>query len=100
MVPMAKAKGRSPNAAVVITANRLGDGRAVWLGAGAVWREKLGEARIFRGDEADQGLTEAQESEKRQEIVGAYEVDIAESQDGFAPVRQKEQIRARGPSIL
>lgn len=97
---MGKAKGRSPAALLIITANRLGDGRAVWLGDGSRWCEKLAEARTYRGDEVETGLALALASEKRQEVIGVYEVELAESADGFAPVRQKEQIRARGPSIL
>jgi len=94
------AKERSPTAPFVITANRLDDGRAVWFGAGAHWSEKIAEAQILRGEGLDQALALAQQAEKRQEIVGAYAVDIAESPAGFEPVRRKEQIRAHGPSIL
>lgn len=97
---MGKGKGRSPTVPVVITANRLDDGRPVWLGDGGRWCERLADARIYRGDAVDAGLAVAQESEKRQEVVGIYEIELAEKAGGFAPVRLKEQIRAHGPSIL
>jgi hypothetical protein len=84
---------------VVITANRLLDGRVVWLGDGGGWTEHARAARVFSGPTADAALMAGAEAEARQEIVGPYAVLVAQTEDGPWPVSMRERIRAIGPSI-
>jgi hypothetical protein len=83
---IATKKGKTPVGPVIYTANRLGDGRVVFLDAGFAWVEAI-----------EAGLAAGQASERRQEVVGVYAVDVDE--DG-RPLKQRERIRAVGPSIV
>lgn len=95
----AKPKPFAPDRRVVITANRLRDGKIVWLGTGANWVETIAQAHIFAGASAEAGLAQAAADEARQYVVGAYAADVAESAGGPVPHGMKERIRAGGPSI-
>jgi hypothetical protein len=94
-----KTEARSPAASAVVTANRLLDGRVVWLTAGGGWVEDFAEAAIFAGDTVEAGLAEATEAEKAQLIVAPYSVDVAESTTGPMPVKCRERVRVVGPSV-
>jgi len=91
----ASGKGRDARQPVVVTANRLRDGRVVWLGQTG-WTEALEQARIVASDAATAALDEALASAARQEVVAAYLVDVAE--DG-TPAHLRERVRASGPTI-
>jgi Protein of unknown function (DUF2849) len=84
---------------LVVTANRLLDGRVVWLADGETWTEQPRAARVFVGAEAEAGLAAGAAAEQRQEVVGAYAVVVTRTPDGPWPVGMREQIRAAGPSI-
>jgi len=45
-------------------------------------------------------LAAGQAAERRQEVVGVYAVDIADDRDDIRPLKQRERIRAVGPSIV
>ncbi len=92
------AKARSATMPVVITANRLRDGRVVWLGAGTAWVEALAQARAVTGDDAAAALVLGQQAEKAMQVVGVYAAEVTLSAAGPQPVSQKERIRAAGPS--
>ncbi|MDF1778249.1 MAG: DUF2849 domain-containing protein [Rhizobiaceae bacterium] len=84
----------------VLTANRLSDGIAVWLGANGQWLENIDNALIARHEAAADALDEAGKSAFNANVV----VDIAlidvEEQDGeIYPIRLRERIRATGPTI-
>ena len=97
---MATKKGKAPVGPVVYTANRLDDGRVVFLGSEGFWVDRLETALICRDDAIETGLATAQAAERRQEVVGVYAVDIAEGVDPIRPLKQRERIRAVGPSII
>ena len=40
---------------LVVTANRLRDGRVVWLAGGTVWREDVRAAEVFGGPAVEVG---------------------------------------------
>ncbi len=92
-----KAKGRTAATPLVITANRLSDGRVLWLGNG--WVENLAQARVVVGDAAAAALAEAQAAERARLVVGVYAAEVVETAAGPHPVTMKERIRAEGPSI-
>lgn len=84
-------------AAVILTANRLRDGRVVWLTAKGSWSEACCQARIFGSEEVAVGLAAAADAERTQHVVGAYPVDVAPGTGH--PLRLRERLRAKGPSI-
>lgn len=86
---------------VVFTANRLRDGKVVWLDAEGGWSESVADARIYEGDAIEQGRATAAEGEARQEIVGIYHLDVTPGERGPAPISVREHLRAQGgPSTL
>ena len=84
----------------VLTANRLADGDVVYLADGDVWSETIRAARVAR-DTDEAALLEAagERSVANQTIVAPYLIDVAEDGAGPTPVRYREMIRARGPSV-
>lgn len=81
---------------LVVSANRLRDGRVVWRTA-TDWTEAFAEAAVVAGPDGQAALAAAQADERRQVVVGCYLVEIGG--DG-QPVSQRERIRAAGgPSI-
>ena len=97
----AKAKV-DPSQPVVFTANRLRDGRTVWLAAGDRWSEVLGEAEIFEGAAIAPARARAEAWMARQEVVGAVDVPVekpAKPGDDPFPIKIRERIRAYGPTV-
>lgn len=84
---------------LVVTANRLRDGRVVWLADGGAWTENPRSAQVFVGAAVDAGLAVGAKAEQAQDVVGAYAVAVAGNPDGPWPLSMREQIRAAGPSI-
>ena len=84
---------------MVYTANRLADGRVVFLGAAATGVEELAQAEVCTGAAIETGLAAAQADERKQIVVGVYAVDVA-LEAGIRPLKQRERIRAKGPSII
>ncbi|MBL6076881.1 DUF2849 domain-containing protein [Belnapia sp. T18] len=92
-----KAKARPATAPVVFTANRLRDGRVVWLGTAGLWRDAITETVPFAPEAAETGLALARQGERDQHVVGVYavEVDLA----GPTPLKFRERLRVQGPSV-
>jgi sulfite reductase (NADPH) hemoprotein beta-component len=97
--PPARSATTAPRTAapVILTANRLRDGRVVWLAADGSWSESCSQARIFGPEEVADGLAAAAGAERAQHLVGAYAVDVAA--DTGRPLRLRERLRAKGPSV-
>ncbi len=95
----AKVKTKGSAQPLVVTANRLRDGRVVWLAAGGQWAEQVAQARVFRGEEGESGLAEGLEAERMQLIVGPYLAEVSLGADGPVPLRARERFRAGGPSV-
>ncbi|HWA91857.1 MAG TPA: DUF2849 domain-containing protein [Rhizomicrobium sp.] len=80
----------------MLTANRLRDGAVLYWKAGA-WVERLAEGEIFATQaEADAALAAAQDFVARNAVVSPYLFDV---QDDGSPVKEREIIRAAGPSV-
>ena len=94
----AAAKTRPATHPFVVTANRLRDGRVVWLGP-AGWSERLVEARIFAPDSAAEAASLGQAAERARLVVGAYAVEVAMLAGAPRPLRFRERLRAGGPSV-
>jgi hypothetical protein len=97
---MATKKGKMPVGPVIYTANRLDDGRVVFLDSHLQWVDRMDQAVVCRDQTIESGLAAAQESERRQEVVGVYAVDIGSESGPIRPLKQRERIRAVGPSIV
>ena len=96
----AKVKTKGAAQPLVVTANRLRDGRVVWLAAGGRWSERLAEAEVFAGEAVEAGLAIGAEAEQRQEIVGPYAAEVVLAAGSPVPLRAREKFRADGPSTL
>lgn len=93
------AKAKPATAPMVFTANRLRDGRVVWLGEAAAWVERLAEAQVFAPAEAPAGLALAQQGERDRQVVGAYGAEVVIRNGVPMPVKFRERLRAQGPSV-
>ncbi|NOG70265.1 DUF2849 domain-containing protein [Roseicella sp. DB1501] len=93
------AKAKPATAPVVFTANRLLDGRVVWLVAAGQWVERVADATVFPPEEAAAGLALAQEDERAQRVVGVYGAEVALEAGRPVPVKFRERLRAQGPSV-
>jgi predicted NAD/FAD-binding protein len=84
----------------VVTANRLSDGKVVFLTAAAVWSEDIDSAVVAVEPQAAAALSErGQQAEAANLVTGSYLID-AERRDGrVRPVHIRERIRALGPTV-
>ena len=83
---------------VVFTANRLRDGRAVWLAPGDRWSETIADAELYEGEAIEAARVRAEAWAKRQVVVGPYDIAV-EPGAVPTPVTMRERIRALGPSV-
>jgi len=83
----------------IVIANRLTDGRVVFLGHGDAWTTKVDDARVEEtGAAADALLAAAQRLEARQQVVDPELIDVAVDGGRVMPTRPREAIRAKGPT--
>jgi len=83
----------------VVTANRLIDGRVVFLADGYRWVEEIGAARVADGEEAGKALLAIGEKAAADRIVVApYLIDVSSDGARITPTRYREVLRALGPS--
>ena len=80
----------------IVTANRLSDGRVIYLGANAEPVEALADAALFDGDGADAALIAA--ASQPATWVNPY---LVETDHGVFTGRDrlKESIRSAGPTV-
>jgi len=84
----------------VLTANRLGDGIAVWLNANGEWVTSLQEALVARHAEAVAALEEiGKKSYADNLVVDVAVVEVQETNGQLWPLRLRERIRAQGPTM-
>jgi hypothetical protein len=96
---MFKAAKEGP--AKVITGNRLGDGRVVFLDAEGGWSLDIAEARVLEdGADLDGAVAYAKAQHDERVVVEPYAIDVEVKGGVPVPVRLREKIRAdRGPTI-
>ena len=83
----------------VVTANRLIDGRVVFLADGYRWVEEIGAARVANGEEAAKALLAIGEKAAADAIVvGPYLIAVSSDSGRITPTRYREVLRALGPS--
>ncbi len=83
----------------MLTANRLVDGDVLyWSGDG--WVLALAEGEVFAEPaEADAALAAAKAFVARNVVVAPYLFDVRTDAKGIHPVKEREIIRAAGPTI-
>jgi hypothetical protein len=83
----------------VVTANRLGDGRVVYLADGYRWFEAVGRAHVAETEEEAAALLAIAEKAVADRIVVApYLIEIKRDGGRVTPARYRELLRALGPS--
>jgi len=83
----------------VITANRLGDGRVVFLADGEHWVEAIGRSCVAETEEAAAALAAiANRASAERKVVAPYLIEVAREGDRLVPRRYRERLRALGPS--
>ncbi len=83
----------------IVTANRLSDGLVVYLN-GAGWSERIDDAGVAGDDAAaDRLLARAEGPEQAVRVVGPYLIEVTRGAAVPRPVRHRETIRARGPTV-
>jgi hypothetical protein len=89
------------NGSSVLTANRLSDGRAVFLDFEGAWGESIDIALAARTTQEIAELEARGAFDAAQNlVVEPYLVEVRETEGRLVPVRQRERVRAGGPSIL
>lgn len=83
----------------VVSANRLDNGRVVYLAPSGQWISALSEAEVARDSEtAESLLGRAESAIIEQVIIGPYLIDVTAA-GAIQPRRLREQIRATGPTV-
>ncbi|MBF0862278.1 DUF2849 domain-containing protein [Gluconobacter kanchanaburiensis] len=83
---------------LVLTANRLLDGRTVWWSAEGTWVPHIGHALLLDAEEAQVQLAHATEQAQHDGVVGVYDTAVQDSVPP-EPVTVREKIRAHGPTV-
>ena len=82
----------------MLTANRLVDGDVVYWRAGG-WVEAFAEGEVLSKAEAEAALAAAQDSVAANVVVKPYLFEVRADADGVQPVKEREIVRAAGPSV-
>jgi len=83
----------------IVIANRLTDGRVVFLATGDSWASKVDDARVEEpGAGAEALLATAQRLEAQQQVVDPQLIDVAVEDGHVRPTKYREAIRAAGPT--
>ena len=83
----------------VVTANRLLDGRIVWLDPQGAWQLTIKNAATFTNESMPERLANQNARAAADEVVGVYGVQVELSSSGPEPLTTRERIRAFGPSV-
>ncbi|KFL88670.1 hypothetical protein AmDm5_2672 [Acetobacter malorum] len=83
----------------VITANRLLDGRIVWLAADGQWATLIEDAKLYSNSAVEEALKACNARAQEEALVGIYGVQVTQTASGPLPVTSRERIRAAGPSV-
>ena len=84
----------------VVTANDLRTGEVLYYSAAHTWTNRFYNAVIVEKDTAAEALlSQAQEDELKNLVVGVYAIDVTLENGKPSPVKFREQLRVYGPSI-
>lgn len=84
----------------IITANRLKDGRVVFLTGDGDWSESITASCVIekKGD-LDALTKQGQDAATAPVVVDPYSIEVETADGRIRPLRYRERIRAFGPSI-
>lgn len=82
----------------VLSANRLADGRVVYLSDDQDWSTNIGQARRLTDDDVEQALQVGKSAEDNNLIVDSYTVPLS-GDHAYKPERLRERIRGFGPTV-
>ena len=82
----------------VLTANRLRIGEVVYWG-GERWVSRFEDAQILSDADAETTLKAAADWVLKGEVVAPYLFDVREKDGRTVPVKEREIIRAAGPTV-
>ena len=83
----------------MLTANRLRDGDVVYWRADG-WVQAFSDGDVFAAEaDAKAALEAAQKSVAGNVVVNPYLFDVRDEEGGITPVKERELIRAAGPTI-
>jgi hypothetical protein len=83
----------------MLTANRLVDGDVVYWREGG-WVEAFDQGDVFATDaDAEVALQAARKSVAGNVVVNPYLFEVRAEADGIQPVKEREIIRAAGPTV-
>ncbi|MEJ1161797.1 DUF2849 domain-containing protein [Prosthecomicrobium sp. N25] len=84
----------------VITANRLADGRVVWLTADRAWSTDVSAAAVVADKVTlEAALAAAAAAVAARIVVDPYATDVDVGGAGIVPKSLRERIRAKGPTV-
>ncbi len=85
----------------ILTANRLGDGTAVFLDFEGAWNENIAEAAVAHSPDEVRALEDRGAYDSAHNlVVEPYLVEVREVAGRIEPIRYRERVRAGGPTIL
>ena len=85
----------------IITANRLGDGVVVFLDFEGAWSESIAEAVVAQSPDEVRALEDRGAHDAAHNlVVEPYLIEVREVAGQIEPIRQRERVRAGGPTIL
>jgi Protein of unknown function (DUF2849) len=90
---------RDEGGSSVVTANRLLDGRIVWLAGDGTWSERIDAARIVANDDIETAIADTTRRQQQDGVVGVYGVQVNPGAATPVPVTVRERIRAFGPTV-
>ena len=82
----------------IVTANRLGDGEVIYLTARGGWAERLEDAAVASEADAAEALLRQAEAHGTH-AVEPYLIEVSLEAGRPRPLRYRERLRARGPSV-
>jgi len=82
----------------IVTANRLADGRVVYLTQDAHWSARVADSRPANGAAAALLMTAAEISVANRIVIDPYLIDVTLEAGLPRPVLHRERIRATGPT--
>ncbi len=84
----------------MIIANRLTDGRVVFLDDRDGWVDRIDHGVVLdAGQDAERGLHSAQRAVRENLVVDPYLIDVSAENGRPRPIQVRERIRAFGPSV-
>lgn len=84
----------------VVTANRLDDGLAVFYNADGQWYSTIDQATAIEDAATGEALlAKASDAKNQLVVVGPYLIDVQKEGGSLRPLRYREMIRTKGPSV-